>query len=74
MLEVIRAAAGPSWRPPGLMLESSPRSWAATSPALAGVPKHYDQPLLAVAIPVSLLALPISIQPLSAPDPVEEQV
>jgi len=69
MLEVVRAAAGPEWRPAAVQLESSPFGWGASSPALTGVKKRYGQPLLAVAIPLPLLALPISIEPLCGPGP-----
>jgi AraC-like DNA-binding protein len=65
MLEVIRAAAGPRWQPPGLKLECSRSGWGAVSPALAGLRKHYRAPLLAVALPTQLLALPISVEPLT---------
>lgn len=63
MLEVIREAAGPGWLPEQLKLESSSCGWAAATPALPGVRIHFDQPLLALAIPVPLLSLPISIAP-----------
>ena len=69
MLEVIRAAAGPDWRPAQLMLECSPDGWGAAARALAGVRKLYGQRLLAVGIPSPLLALPISIEPLFDPGP-----
>jgi AraC-like DNA-binding protein len=72
MLEVIRAAAGPRWQPAGLKLECSRSGWGAVSPALAGVRKHYRAPLLAVALPTQLLALPISIQPLTDDGPTGE--
>jgi AraC-like DNA-binding protein len=61
MLELIRAAAGSDWLPERLKLESSLSGWGAATPALLGVRIEYDQPLLAVAIPVPLLSLPICI-------------
>ena len=72
MLEVIREAAGRDWLPPGLMVESPPRGWAAHSPGLAGIKKHHNQPLLAVAIPIPLLALPTAVLPSTAPGPSDE--
>jgi AraC-like DNA-binding protein len=63
MLEVIREAAGPGWLPEQLKLESSPCGWAAATTALPGVRIQFDQPLLALAIPVPLLSLPFSIAP-----------
>jgi AraC-like DNA-binding protein len=61
MLEVIRAAAGPSWLPEGLKVECPSSGWAGATSRLPGVRVEYDQPLLAMAIPVQLLSLPVSI-------------
>ena len=69
MLRVIRAAAGPKWRPDRLRLESSPRGWGAASPALTGIRKQYNRRRLAVSFPTQLLALPISIRPMSESSP-----
>ena len=69
MLAPIRAAAGPRWRPTDLLVGTSRDGWASVNPALEGVRVRYGQPLLAVAIPVPMLALPVSIQPLSGSDP-----
>jgi len=62
MLAVVRAAAGPAWLPEHLKVESPSSGWASATSALPGVRIQYDQPLLAVAIPVPLLSLPISIR------------
>jgi len=67
MLEVIRAAAGPDWLPPCVQVECSPSGWPAATKRLAGIRIEYDRPALAVAIPVPLLALPVSIEPLDTP-------
>jgi AraC-like DNA-binding protein len=67
MLEVIRAAAGPEWLPERLMVECASSGWAAATSRLPGVRIQYDEPLLAVAIPVPLLSLPVSITALPAP-------
>ena len=66
MLEVIRAAAGPDWLPERLKLECSSWGWAAATSRLPGVRIEYDQPLLAVAIPLPLLSMPVSITALPA--------
>jgi len=66
MLEVIRAAAGPDWLPERLKLECSSSGWAATTRRLPGVRIEYGQPLLAVAIPLPLLSMPVSITALPA--------
>lgn len=67
MLEVVRAATGPQWQPPAVGLESPPSGWGATNSALTSTRRLYGQPLLAVAIPTRLLALPISVKPLGDP-------
>ncbi len=67
MLEAIRAAAGSDWPPERLKLESSSSGWAAATTALPGVRIQFDQTQLAVAIPVPMLSLPISIAPHPAP-------
>jgi len=72
MLRVIRAAAGPKWRPDRLRLESAPGGWGTASPALTGIRKQYNRRRLAVSFPTQLLALPISIRPLSRPGPAGE--
>jgi AraC-like DNA-binding protein len=72
MLEVVRAAAGAGWRPQQVWLESPPSGWGASHPALTGVRRRYSQPLLALTIPLPLLALPISIKPLSRPGSASE--
>ena len=61
MLEVIRTAAGPEWLPERLKLECSSSGWAAATRRLYGIRIEHDQPLLAVAIPVPMLSLPVSI-------------
>jgi AraC-like DNA-binding protein len=61
MLEVIRAAAGPKWLPKRLKLECSSSGWAAATSRLPGVRVEYGQPLLAVALPLPLLSIPVSI-------------
>jgi AraC-like DNA-binding protein len=66
MLEVIRAGAGPDWLPERLKLECSSSGWAARTSRLPGVRIEYDQPLLAVAIPLPLLSMPVSIAALPA--------
>jgi AraC-like DNA-binding protein len=67
MLEVVRAAARPDWLPPCVQVQCSPSGWPAATKRLPGVRIEYDRPMLALAIPVPLLALPISIRPLAAP-------
>jgi AraC-like DNA-binding protein len=66
MLEVIRAAAGPQWLPRRLKVECSPSGWASVTSRLPDVRIEYDRPLLALAIPVPLLSIPISITALPA--------
>ena len=61
MLEVIRAAAGPDWLPEHLKLECSSSGWAAATSRLPGVRIECGQPLLAVALPLPLLSIPVSI-------------
>jgi AraC-like DNA-binding protein len=65
MLELVRVGAGSDWQPDGLMLESAPDGWAADTRALPGVRIAFDQPQLALAIPLELLSLPVSIVPAS---------
>jgi len=67
MLEVIRAAAGPDWLPECVRVECSSSGWPAATKRLPGVRTEFDQPMLAVAIPVPLLALPVAIRALPAP-------
>jgi AraC-like DNA-binding protein len=67
MLEVVRAAAGPKWLPECVQVQCSPSGWPAATKRLPGVRFEYDRPMLALAIPVPLLALPIAIQPLAPP-------
>jgi len=62
MLEVIRAAAGPEWLPELLKLECPSSGWAAATSRLPGVRIQWDQPLLALAMPVELLSVPVSIK------------
>ncbi len=69
MLAPIRAAAGPRWRPTQLLVGTSRDGWASVNAALEGVRVRYGQPLLAVGIPVPMLALPVSIQPLRGSGP-----
>jgi AraC-like DNA-binding protein len=64
MLEVIRAASGPDWLPERLKLECASSGWAAATSRLPGVRIEYDQPLLALAIPLPLLSIPVSIKAL----------
>lgn len=66
MLQVIQAAAGPDWLPERLKVECSCSGWPAATSRLPGVRIQYDQPLLALAIPVPLLSLPVSIKALPA--------
>jgi len=61
MLEAIRAGAGAAWLPERLKVESARSGWIATTDRFHGVQVEHDQPLLAVAIPLPLLALPVSI-------------
>jgi AraC-like DNA-binding protein len=61
MLELVRVGAGPDWLPGRLMLESAPGGWATDTLALPGVRIAFDQPQLALAIPLPLLSLPVSI-------------
>jgi AraC-like DNA-binding protein len=64
MLEVVRAAAGPTWLPECLKVECSPSGWSAATSRLPGVRFDHDRPLLALAIPVQLLCIPVSIRAL----------
>ncbi|MBW2542717.1 MAG: helix-turn-helix domain-containing protein [Deltaproteobacteria bacterium] len=68
MLAVIRAAAGPRWLPERLRVECSSSGWPAVTNQLPGVRIEYDQPLLALAIPMRLLSVPVSIVALPAAD------
>jgi AraC-like DNA-binding protein len=61
MLEVIRTAAGADWLPERLEVESTSPGWAASTSRLRGVRIQFDQPRLAVAIPIPLLSIPVSI-------------
>jgi len=65
MLELVRAGAGSDWLPDRLMLESAPDGWGADTTALPGVRIAFDQPQLALAIPLELLSLPVPIVPAS---------
>jgi AraC-like DNA-binding protein len=67
MLEVVRTAAGPEWLPERLKLECSSSGWGAATRRLSGVRIEYDQPLLAVAIPVPMLSIPVSIAAAAPP-------
>jgi hypothetical protein len=67
MLEVIRAAAGPDWLPECVRVECSSSGWPTATGRLPGVRIEYHRPMLAVAIPVPLLALPVSIRALAPP-------
>jgi AraC-like DNA-binding protein len=66
LLEVVRTAAGPGWLPEQLKLESPSSGWSATTSKLPGVRIEHDQPLLALALPVSLLSVPVTITALPA--------
>lgn len=55
------AAVGPEWLPERLRLECSTSGWAAATSRLDRASLDFDQPLLAVAIPVPLLSIPVSI-------------
>jgi AraC-like DNA-binding protein len=61
MLAVIRETAGPGWLPELLKLESPSSGWCAATNRLPGVQVQFDQPQLAIAIPVPLLSLPVSM-------------
>jgi AraC-like DNA-binding protein len=63
MLEVVRAGAGADWQPDRLALESGRCGWASETRALSGVRVEFDQPQLALAFPLPLLSLPVSIAP-----------
>lgn len=65
MLAVIRAAA-PEWLPERIRVECASSGWTAATRLLPDVRVECDQPLLAVAIPKPLLALPVSITALPA--------
>ena len=65
MLEVVRTAAGPTWLPEFLKVECSRSGWSAANSRLPGVRFEHDRPLLALAIPVQLLSIPVSIKALS---------
>ena len=67
MLEVIRAAAGPDWLPECIRVECSSSGWPAATKRLHGVRIEFHQPMLAVAIPAPLLALPVAIRVPAAP-------
>jgi AraC-like DNA-binding protein len=62
MLAVVREAAGPAWLPEHLKVQCRPTGWPGTTTRLGGVRIQFDQPELAVAIPVALLALPVAIR------------
>jgi AraC-like DNA-binding protein len=68
ILEVIRAAAGPRWLPERIRVESGRSGWAGATKRLPGVRIEFNQPMLAVAIPAPLLAVPISIEPQATTD------
>ncbi|MDJ0864755.1 MAG: AraC family transcriptional regulator ligand-binding domain-containing protein [Myxococcota bacterium] len=61
MLEVIRAAAGPDWLPAHIQVECAPSGWIGRTRRLPGVRIECSRSLLAVAIPVPLLSLPLSL-------------
>jgi AraC-like DNA-binding protein len=62
MLEMVRAATGPTWLPERLKVMCSHSGWSAATSRFPGVRFEHDQPLLALAIPVPLLSVPISIE------------
>jgi len=62
MLEVVRAAAGAGWLPERLKVECSASGWAASMDRFRGVRTQYRQPMLALAIPVPLLSIPVAIR------------
>jgi AraC-like DNA-binding protein len=63
MLEVTRSAAGPSWLPERIKIESTASAWGDSQRLLPGVRIEYNQPLLALAIPLPMLSIPVSITP-----------
>jgi AraC-like DNA-binding protein len=66
MLEVIRTAAGASWLPERLEVQSASSGWAASTSRLRGIHIAFDQSRLAIAIPIPLLSIPVSITAHSA--------
>jgi len=72
MLAVVRHAAGPAWLPDHLEVQCPATGWAGATSRLGGVRIQFDQPELALSIPVPLLALPVAIRAHSpAGDPLE---
>ncbi len=67
MLEVVRTAAGPEWLPACVRVQCSSSGWPTATRRLHGVRIEYDQPMLALGIPVPLLSIPVSITTLPAP-------
>jgi AraC-like DNA-binding protein len=63
ILEIVRQAAGADWLPHRLMLESGRYGWASETRAFPGGRIDFDQTQLALAIPLPLLSLPVSIDP-----------
>ena len=66
MLEVVRVAAGPDWLPARLQVECSSSGWCAATQRLSGVRIDTDRSMLAIAIPVPLLSLPLTIDAFGA--------
>lgn len=64
MLEVIRVAAGADWLPRRIKVECSESGWFTATNQLRGIDVEYNQPMLALAVPLPLLAVPVSITPL----------
>ena len=61
MLEVIRTAAGPGWLPRRLRLETVSGCWSASTSKLPDVEIEHGSSMIAIAIPLPLLSLPVTI-------------
>ncbi len=55
MTRIVRAAAGPLWLPPRIQLESATAPWVSAIPELGACRIELQRPVVAIAIPSSLL-------------------
>jgi len=58
MIRIVRAAAGPHWMPPRVLLESATAPWASGVAELASTQIDLRRPVVAIAVPYELLDLP----------------
>lgn len=57
MIRVVRAAAGPSWNPPAIRIESPASDWLSRAEGLGGSRVRFGGRAMAIAVPYDLLDL-----------------